>query len=174
MLAPGETFDLTITYSPLIATPNNGTLSIPYTGGNSPLTIALTGRGRRTWTALQPVNVDGLAQPNFPGFGTATHLDNSSQDTQVSDMFVALHSAENPQLTGQLWLGQSKHAISVPEGIRKSPDTDGSLEFDAMYPAERVLGKRMNALHVDVLLELAELDSWIAELGAFLDVDIMV
>ena len=105
VLAPGQTANVTLSYTPTAAGTNSGSLTIPHTGSNSPLTIELTGSGQAATggQVLYRVNAGGLTLAGNPNWqidnlaSPSPYFSNSSQNTAVTSTTATI-SMSHPSI----------------------------------------------------------------------------
>ncbi|WP_442485363.1 malectin domain-containing carbohydrate-binding protein [Aeoliella sp. SH292] len=87
VLQPGQSTTVTVTYNPNAEAANTGTLTIPHSGVNTPISISLAGEGVDevpiSFSKSTLAGVSGLARPTSMQFGPDGRLYISQQNGQI-------------------------------------------------------------------------------------------
>ena len=106
-LAPGESADIPVTFTPSDAQPKAATLEVTHSGSNSPLTVSLSGEGASdvpvgfgsSQLDLSGVSVDSIDNPTSLQFGPDGRLYVSQQDGTIYAFEVQRNGANDYEAT---------------------------------------------------------------------------
>ncbi|RMB24964.1 ASPM-SPD-2-Hydin domain-containing protein [Haloplanus aerogenes] len=132
-IAPGESSDLQVTYSPTEAQAHAATLEVTHSGANSPLTIDLTGEG----TSDTPVGFGSSDLQNF-GQGSLTALEFgpdgrlyvAQQDGDIYVLNITRNGENSYSVTNQVQIG----------AIKDIPNHDDNGNYVAGETSRQVTG----------------------------------
>lgn len=157
-LAPGESADVPVTFSPSSVDPASATLSIEHSGSNSPLTVALSGEGASAvdpsfskstlqgFSASNPTAIDfgpdGRAYVSTQG-GTVYALDvertgENSYEVVNAVQIDAINNIPNHDDMGNVESGQDNRQITgLTVAARPTSRSSTSLRATPRYPSDR-------------------------------------
>ncbi|WP_425397970.1 malectin domain-containing carbohydrate-binding protein [Aeoliella sp.] len=102
VLAPGQSVNATVSYTPTAEMADSDTLTIPHTGDNTPLVVALSGMGTvmTTSNVLYRVNAGGASITDTPDWGVDTaaspspYLGGTSSNTRASSSAATIDMSD--------------------------------------------------------------------------------